>query len=305
MTMRVKTAPLTYTILLTVIVSVIFLISVVVSIISLSNDQCNCSTAKVKYELVPQNRKKLISNKHKLAVLVPYRERFEELLEFAPYMNRFLDSQNVDHDIFILNQVDQFRFNRASLINAGFLQVKNDYDYVAMHDVDLLPLNPNLRYTYPEQPLHLAAPNLHPKYHYEKFIGGILLINSKQLELVNGLSNRYWGWGLEDDEFYVRLKDARLNVTRPENITSGVNDTFRHIHGKERKRDSTKCFNQREVTRRRDRHTGLHDVKFDVVSRKNMEIDGAPLLIINIRLHCNRTATPWCDCSTKKGDQKG
>ncbi|KAG5898790.1 hypothetical protein JTB14_011000 [Gonioctena quinquepunctata] len=306
MTMRVKTTHLTYTSLLTVLVSVIFLISVVLSFHLLTNDQCRCSSPDiVKYEIVPESRKKLTIHKHKLAVLVPYRERFEELLEFAPYMFRFLNNQQCNHDIFILNQVDHFRFNRASLINAGFLQVRADYDYIAMHDVDLLPLNPNLHYTYPEQPLHLAAPNLHPKYHYDKFIGGILLINRKHLEMVNGLSNRYWGWGLEDDEFYVRLKDAHLNVTRPENITTGINDTFRHLHGKERKRDSMKCFNQREVTRRRDRQTGLHDVKYDIVGQKNMEIEGAPLVILNIRLHCNHTATPWCDCNPKKTNQKG
>ena len=29
---------------------------------------------------------------------------------------------------------------------------------------------------------------------------------------VNGMSNRYWGWGREDDEFYVRLKKAGLLV---------------------------------------------------------------------------------------------
>lgn len=114
---------------------------------------------------------------HRLAILVPYRDRFEELLEFIPYMHNFLQKQNISYDIFVLNQVDSFRFNRASLINVGYLQLKSFYDYFAMHDVDLLPLNGNLSYAYPEQPYHLAAPSLHPRYHYAKFIGGIFLIN--------------------------------------------------------------------------------------------------------------------------------
>jgi len=29
---------------------------------------------------------------------------------------------------------------------------------------------------------------------------------------VNGMSNRYWGWGREDDELYVRLRRAGLQV---------------------------------------------------------------------------------------------
>lgn len=28
----------------------------------------------------------------------------------------------------------------------------------------------------------------------------------------NGMSNRFWGWGREDDEFYRRIKGAGLQV---------------------------------------------------------------------------------------------
>lgn len=167
------------------------------------------------------------NTKPKLAVLVPFRDRFDELLQFGPHMKAFLDKQSVPHHIFILNQVDRYRFNRASLINVGFLYTKTDYDYIAMHDVDLLPLNPKLRYDYPRNgPFHVAAPELHPKYHYKTFVGGILLVKREHFEAMNGMSNRYWGWGLEDDEFYVRIKDAQLQVERPANISTGAADTF-------------------------------------------------------------------------------
>ena len=110
--------------------------------------------------------------------MVPFRDRFNELLTFVPYISRFLTNQKRCFQLFLLNQVDHYRFNRAALINAGFLLTKNDFDYIAIHDIDLLPLNLNLSYHYPVNgPYHLSAPNLHPKYHYEKFVGGILLIN--------------------------------------------------------------------------------------------------------------------------------
>lgn len=158
---------------------------------------------------------------------MPFRERFEELLQFAPHLTTFLNAQEIPHHIFILNQIDRYRFNRASLINVGYLYTKSDYDYIAMHDVDLLPLNEHLKYDYPKLgPYHVASPDLHPKYHYATFVGGILLVNRDHYALVNGMSNKYWGWGLEDDEFYVRLKDAKLKVYRPENITTGITDTF-------------------------------------------------------------------------------
>lgn len=162
-----------------------------------------------------------------MAILVPFRDRFDELLQFAPHMTTFLNRQGIAYHIFVLNQIDRYRFNRASLINVGYLYTKADYDYIAMHDVDLLPLNPNLRYDYPrEGPFHIAAPELHPKYHYKTFVGGILLVNREHFAILNGMSNRYWGWGLEDDEFYVRIKDAHLQVKRPTNISTGVTDTF-------------------------------------------------------------------------------
>lgn len=48
--------------------------------------------------------------------------------------------------------MDEFRFNRASLINIGFIEAtKNNptVNYMAMHDVDLLPLNDKLPYGHP------------------------------------------------------------------------------------------------------------------------------------------------------------
>ncbi len=46
---------------------------------------------------------------HKLAVVVPFRDRFEEMLEFVPHIHAFLNRQNVTHEIWIINQVDKHR----------------------------------------------------------------------------------------------------------------------------------------------------------------------------------------------------
>lgn len=159
---------------------------------------------------------------------MPFRDRFEELLEFVPHMFKFLKKQQIPFHIFVIQQKDNNRFNRASLINVGFLHTRDHYDYIAMHDVDLLPLNDQLKYDFPAAgPFHISSPETHPKYHYSTFIGGILLIRNEHFELVQGMSNRYWGWGLEDDEFYVRLKDAALVISRPLNITTGTENTFK------------------------------------------------------------------------------
>ncbi|XP_054289776.1 beta-1,4-galactosyltransferase 7-like isoform X1 [Macrosteles quadrilineatus] len=277
-------------------ITIIFLIGCFIAISSLPSEECNCKRD------IPGSKSKF-NPKHKLGVIVPFRERFEELLEFAPHIHDFISKQGINHKIYIINQVDQYRFNRASLINIGFLvAVAEGCDYIAMHDVDLLPLNPSLSYNYPSVGLfHIASPELHPRYHYPTFVGGILLVKKEDFEAVNGMSNKYWGWGLEDDEFYVRLKEAAINVSRPVNITTGIENTFRHMHDRVvRKRDMTKCFNQREVTRRRDRQTGLRDVSYSIQARRTLMIDNAAVTVVNVALRCNRTVTPWCLCSEEK-----
>ena len=30
---------------------------------------------------------------------------------------------------------------------------------------------------------------------------------------VNGLSNLFWGWGREDDELYLRIKEVKMAVS--------------------------------------------------------------------------------------------
>ena len=67
----------------------------------------------------------------------------------------------------------------------GYLESGNDTDYLAMHDVDLLPLNEALDYGFPEDgPFHVASPELHPLYHYKTYVGGILLLTKKHYHMV-------------------------------------------------------------------------------------------------------------------------
>ncbi|KAF4518452.1 hypothetical protein B566_EDAN002107 [Ephemera danica] len=289
-TMARATTPRNVVVYLLVGLATTLLAALLLGLSPMSTPACTCpSTIQPSHLSSP--------SQHRLAVLVPFRDRFDELLDFVPHMSNFL--RNLDHHIFVLNQVDHFRFNRASLINSGFSEVREHYDYIAMHDVDLLPLNPELSYSYPsEGPFHVASPSLHPRYHYPTFVGGILLISRQHFTLVNGMSNKYWGWGLEDDEFYVRLKDAGLTVHRPANLSSGTKHTFKHNHERSRrKRDMTKCYKQQEITRKRDRKTGLADVKYAMKTKRLLTIDGHQCTVLDIALQCDRELTPWCDCS--------
>uniref|UniRef100_A0A7E4V9W8 Beta-1,4-galactosyltransferase 7 n=1 Tax=Panagrellus redivivus TaxID=6233 RepID=A0A7E4V9W8_PANRE len=244
----------------------------------------------------------LIEKNNILCILIPYRDRWEELLQLVPELNRFLNRQHVDHRFIVLNQTDSNRFNRASLINVGWFEADRLHcTYMVMHDVDLIPLNPDLDYRFPGEGVvrHIAAGAYHPKvrYDYPKFIGGILMLTMHDFKLVNGMSNKYWGWGLEDDEFYLRLRDANLlaALERPGNLTTGRSDTFKHVHDdKHRKRDQAYIGNQRNLSRTRDRKSGLVSVQYRIADRRLIKIEDTVVAILDVKLICDKKWTPYC-----------
>eukprot|EP00037_Helgoeca_nana_P021106 m.212158 g.212158 ORF g.212158 m.212158 type:complete len:498 (+) comp25520_c0_seq1:63-1556(+) len=239
---------------------------------------------------------------HRLGVLVPYRDVNSELQDFVPHMHKFLKKQGIDFRIFVINQTDDWRFNRGQLINAGYTVAAQSCDYVVMHDVDLLPLNTNLSYRFPIRPMHLASPRIHPKYHYENFIGGVFVISNADFLHVNGLSNRFWGWGREDDDFFSRLKRSGITIDRPENfteITTGYN-SFWHTHDAvERPRDYMKTGNQRVVGKMQDTTTGVTTSRHTFV---DIAVDhvatGESFIRVEVNLTCNETDTSWCRFAT-------
>ncbi|KAF7244050.1 hypothetical protein EG68_10587, partial [Paragonimus skrjabini miyazakii] len=255
---------------------------------------------------------------HRLALLIPFRERFTELQQFLVHLERFLNNQNVAHTFYVLNQVDNLRFNRAALLNVGAIEsdkaetegILVDYfsthgegpswnvqrfclprtDYLALHDVDLLPLDPEIRYTWPSGAgiCHLIPAQLHPRYYWFKnYFGGAVLITRANFLQINGLSNSFWGWGSEDDEFRLRILRTGLNISTPSNISSGVN-AFRSIHNEARHARDKRTYYHPEVRRLlRTLSGGLNSVNYTVDTRQLLTVSGIPVIFLNVRLQCN------------------
>ena len=59
--------------------------------------------------------------RHKLAVIVPFRDRFEELLEFAPHIHKYLNKQKIRHHIYVINQIDNYRYFVLLICQTFFL----------------------------------------------------------------------------------------------------------------------------------------------------------------------------------------
>jgi hypothetical protein len=63
--------------------------------------------------------------RHKVAIVVPYRNREKNLLYFLRHMHMFLIKQNIHYCIYIVEPITNLTFNRGLLMNIGFLESLN------------------------------------------------------------------------------------------------------------------------------------------------------------------------------------
>jgi len=150
---------------------------------------------------------------HKLGIIVPYRDRPQQLKRFIKHMGEYLT--DLDYQIFIIEQSDDKPFNRGKLLNVGYkFACDNGCDYFVFHDVDMLP--EDVDYSYTDKPLHLAT---HLQEHdYETtffdYFGGVTMFNKEDFKTINGFSNEYWGWGFEDDDLLIRCLESDLEIDK-------------------------------------------------------------------------------------------
>jgi GT2 family glycosyltransferase len=150
----------------------------------------------------------------KLAVIIPFRNREEHLKVF---LEEFPKKVNVkDYVIVVVEQYEEKLFNRAKLFNIGFDFIKDKVEYVCFHDVDMIPIQAD--YSYTDIPIHMATncSQFRNKLPYIGYYGGVCLLTNENFIKVNGFSNDYWGWGLEDDDFRNRIKKSGYSVVRRE-----------------------------------------------------------------------------------------
>lgn len=160
----------------------------------------------------------------KLGIIVPYRDRYEQLKNFKRLMSRYLDRKGLNYEIIIVNQDDAKLFNRGMLLNIGFQYAKKmECDYVVFHDIDMIPVH--VDYSYSDTPLHLATgfkPTHGEKERevFDEYFGGVTLFPIDMFEKVNGYSNKYWGWGYEDTDLLHRCvkKNIPLDTLKIKNM---------------------------------------------------------------------------------------
>lgn len=155
----------------------------------------------------------------KTAIIIPFRNREDQLEKFTSHMHQFLPSQMIDYTIYVVEQNDSKPFNRAKLFNIGFLEsskLQPDICCFIFHDVDLLPMDQRNLYMCSSRPRHMSSQVNTFRFNllYQELFGGVVAIAKSQYIQVGGFANSFYGWGGEDDDMFRRIIKHNITLCR-------------------------------------------------------------------------------------------
>lgn len=170
-------------------------------------------------------------------IIVPFRARENQLKIFLQHMHQFLPPQMINYQIFVIEQVDDFPFNRGKLMNIGYFESLNlnpSACCFVFHDVDLLPEDQRNIYSCSiTGPRHIcsAVNEFRYKLLYPDLFGGAVAFTRSDFKDIHGFPNIYYGWGGEDDDLSERVTAFNKTIAR----WSQVSKCFMLSHKKETK----------------------------------------------------------------------
>ncbi|CAH3024788.1 unnamed protein product [Porites evermanni] len=212
-------------------------------------------------------------SRKQVAIVVPFRNRHEHLYIFLRHMHQFLKWQLLEYRIFVIEQADNERFNRGMLMNVGFSEAMKagHFSCVIFHDVDLLPEDARNDYGCPSSPRHMstAVSSMEYKLIYKTLFGGVEGFWSEHFRTVNGFPNRFWGWGGEDDDLFVRITEKQLSLTRPAQMI-GRYAMLSHLHTEDDK--NPQRFEQLRVSETLIDEDGLNTLTYSVRDYQEMPL---------------------------------
>ncbi|KAM4546377.1 beta-1,4-galactosyltransferase 4 [Fundulus diaphanus] len=209
-----------------------------------------------------------------VAILIPHRNREKHLLYLLHHLHPFLQRQQLHYAIYVIHQAGDAIFNRAKLLNVGYLEAIKDFSWECfiLHDVDLVPENDRNLYICDQQPKHLVVGRNVTGYklRYKGYFGGVTAMTKGQFLKVNGFSNNYWGWGGEDDDLRVRVELQKMTIVRPPADVARYTMVFH-------KRDSGNQINKNRMrllgqTTKMWRSDGLNSCSYKIVSVERLPL---------------------------------
>ncbi|XP_043578382.1 beta-1,4-N-acetylgalactosaminyltransferase bre-4-like [Bombus pyrosoma] len=209
--------------------------------------------------------------RHRVAIIIPFRDRPKHLQALLYNLHPMLLRQQIDYQIFVIEQKGSDAFNRAMLMNVGYVEALKErpFDCFIFHDVDLLPEDDRNLYTCPEQPRHMSVAVDKFKYRlpYADLFGGVSAMSCEQFHLVNGFSNVFWGWGGEDDDMANRIKAHGLHISRyPANVAR-----YKMLTHKKEKANP-KRYEYLKTGKKRFSTDGLSNLQYELVDKQKPKL---------------------------------
>ncbi|CAB3253124.1 unnamed protein product [Arctia plantaginis] len=210
------------------------------------------------------------ASKQKIAIVVAFRSRDTNLAIFLANIHPFLMIQQLQYQIFVIEQSGIGIFNKGRLYNVGYKEVNklNKFECIIFHDVDLLPMNLEIQYGCPTLPRHMSAfvndteiKKSGLEYKFKSLFGGVVSLTMEMIMRTNGYSNVYFGWGGEDNDMLWRLRAVGYPIVRY-NKSIGVYLVMPHT------RAPVNEFRHHLLATGLDRYKkdGLSNLQYEVVS---------------------------------------
>lgn len=148
-----------------------------------------------------------------LMIIIPIRNRENQLEDYFKYMNPIFKEQQVIPHYVIVYQDDEKPFNKGVISNYGYLYATKHFPhaYFLFNDVDIYPRSSNiLRY----DAIPFDKNTVYHRYGYRHIIGGFFLTNKDAFQHINGYSTSYSGWGYEDCDLNERCRIKNVRIDR-------------------------------------------------------------------------------------------
>jgi beta-1,4-galactosyltransferase 1 len=68
-----------------------------------------------------QNKPSNCKARHRVAIIIPYRDRYNNLTALLRHLHPILNKQQIDYGIYVVEPIRGITFNRALLMNIGFV----------------------------------------------------------------------------------------------------------------------------------------------------------------------------------------
>ncbi|TWW55506.1 beta-1,4-galactosyltransferase 1 [Takifugu flavidus] len=210
----------------------------------------------------------------KVAVIIPFRKREEHLKYWLYYLHPILQRQQLDYGIYVINQDGDETFNRAKLLNVGYMEAlkEDNYECFIFSDVDLIPMDDRNIYKCFSQPRHLSVSmdKFGFRLPYHQYFGGVSAMSKEQYLRINGLPNNYWGWGGEDDDIYNRLVLKGMSISRP---SADIGKCRMIRHERDQRNDpNPQRFDQIARTRDTMNTDGINSLTYRVIKVDKLDL---------------------------------